>query len=333
MKTQSAFVAVITFIKCAQFPVVCYSFVLPQNIIPVLQPGATRRTLPISLTSRRQEDKEPDLLEYFDPLLSPHAYPKGISSGGARNEHTVTPSLLPKENVRDTNDDADDDLYDPMGWKQTFSSNKSNKKKSFKPFGIELPSTEDTGDMSSGTANGARPLVDTSTTFDPTLSPHAYAKGVPDVIVGDENTAYISDDHTANKILGVLLIDHGSRNEASNFRLHELAQLYQKSAKIPATSVIVKAAHMEIATPSIQDGIDILVQAGVDEIICHPYFLSPGRHVKEDIPRIVAAAIETLSVEIPVRTTEPLGSVTDIMIGVIHSLVQETSDLNKSYKN
>ena len=36
-----------------------------------------------------------------------------------------------------------------------------------------------------------------------------------------------------------------------------------------------------------------------DEIICHPYFLSPGRHVREDIPRIVNEAVSSLEIEIP----------------------------------
>jgi sirohydrochlorin ferrochelatase len=64
----------------------------------------------------------------------------------------------------------------------------------------------------------------------------------------------------------------------------------------------------------------------VDEIVCHPYFLSPGRHVVQDIPTIVAAAVDALDITVPVRTTAPLGSVTDVMMGAIHALVQETSE-------
>ena len=64
-----------------------------------------------------------------------------------------------------------------------------------------------------------------------------------------------------------------------------------------------------------------------DEIICHPYFLSPGRHVREDIPRIVNEAVSSLEIEIPVITTDPVGSNTQLMIGAIHSLVRENSDV------
>jgi sirohydrochlorin ferrochelatase len=84
---------------------------------------------------------------------------------------------------------------------------------------------------------------------------------------------------------------------------------------------------MEIATPTIQDGIASLLELGVDEIVCHPFFLSPGRHVQEDIPRIVKDAIDALKVSIPVKTSAHVGSQTEIMIGAIHSLVSETSEI------
>ena len=66
-----------------------------------------------------------------------------------------------------------------------------------------------------------------------------------------------------------------------------------------------------------------------DEIICHPYFLSPGRHVREDIPEIIEEAIASLQIEIPVITTDPLGSNTQLMLGAIHSLVRENSQVLK----
>ena len=63
-----------------------------------------------------------------------------------------------------------------------------------------------------------------------------------------------------------------------------------------------------------------------DEIVCHPYFLSPGRHVKEDIPKLVQEAIENLNIDnIRVVITDPLGSNTPLMIGAIHSIVQAAS--------
>ena len=66
-----------------------------------------------------------------------------------------------------------------------------------------------------------------------------------------------------------------------------------------------------------------------DEIVCHPFFLSAnGRHVSEDIPEIVNNAIESMKIDIPIITTEPVGSQTDVMIRAIHTSVRANSQLN-----
>ena len=85
---------------------------------------------------------------------------------------------------------------------------------------------------------------------------------------------------------------------------------------------------MEIATPSIPDGLQSLVDAGVDEIVCHPFFLSPdGRHVQEDIPEIIESAVESLHIQVPVIITAPVGSNIELMLQAVHSLVVQNSEL------
>jgi CbiX len=290
---------------------------------------------------------EPDLFDYFDPLLSPHAYPKGIVPKPSISEEPKVDELFDLNNSSEAESLVDNDDF---GWSSREFD--SSLKKSYvlkKPFGISLPLEED-NDYAGSIASSSRiasvetvgqPLVDPATVFDPTLSPHFYAHGrVPDVIVGDEVTKNVEHDtpNSASPLhrgtVGLLLIDHGSRSAESNERLQELARLYQQQyAAVPGdnssgrANVIVKAAHMEIATPSIADGLASLLEANVEEIICHPYFLSPGRHVVEDIPRIVAAAVDSLSITIPVRTTPPIGSRTNIMMEAIHSLVQDATEL------
>ena len=65
-----------------------------------------------------------------------------------------------------------------------------------------------------------------------------------------------------------------------------------------------------------------------DEIICHPYFLSPdGRHVSEDIPEIVNGAIESLNIEVPVVTTEPVGANMKFMVKVVQSICEKNSQV------
>lgn len=48
---------------------------------------------------------------------------------------------------------------------------------------------------------------------------------------------------------------------------------------------------MELSEPSIQQAYKLCVEQGATQIICLPYFLSMGRHVKEDIPRLLAEVL------------------------------------------
>jgi sirohydrochlorin ferrochelatase len=63
---------------------------------------------------------------------------------------------------------------------------------------------------------------------------------------------------------------------------------------------------MELEEPSIKTAFKKCVENGAMKIVCHPYFLSNGKHVQEDIPsllRIAAADYPDVSFTI----TEPLG--------------------------
>ena len=88
----------------------------------------------------------------------------------------------------------------------------------------------------------------------------------------------------------ILLIDHGSRREAANEMMNCMANLVQAMA---GPAVIARYAHMELAEPSIENGLRHCVEAGATEVVCFPYMLSPGKHSTGDIPRMVAAAAQS----------------------------------------
>ncbi|GAC1514090.1 MAG: hypothetical protein NVS1B4_00940 [Gemmatimonadaceae bacterium] len=85
----------------------------------------------------------------------------------------------------------------------------------------------------------------------------------------------------------ILLIDHGSKRDESNEMLACMARLVQTMV---GRGAIVRHAHMELAEPSIADGVDACVAAGAAEVIAFPYMLSPGKHSTADIPRLVGEA-------------------------------------------
>jgi hypothetical protein len=239
--------------------------------------------------SSNDENEEPDLFDYFDPLLSPHAYPDGISSAPKPQGDSQEEKAVP------------------------------TKKAPFSAFGISLP-LQSAADKEAAEKSQPEKVPITSTTtsdeespdlfeyFDPLLSPHAYPDGIkptgatttttttttrPLEVVDqateeeDGNDRYNplkfpkyvenvnrqasgskssftfeseSESKPPQKI-GILLMDHGSRNAASNERLQRLAELYQLT--LDDDTIVVTAAHMEITSPTIQDGLETLLQHGV----------------------------------------------------------------------
>lgn len=83
-----------------------------------------------------------------------------------------------------------------------------------------------------------------------------------------------------------MLVDHGSREAEANALLEGLAARLRE--RLPGRTV--QAAHMEISAPTIAEAVDACVAAGAREIVVVPFFLSPGRHVREDVPRLAAEA-------------------------------------------
>jgi sirohydrochlorin ferrochelatase len=86
--------------------------------------------------------------------------------------------------------------------------------------------------------------------------------------------------------LGVILVDHGSRRAESNDLLLEIVEQFATASALP----IVEPAHMELAEPSIATAFARCAERGARTIVVFPYFLLPGRHWHEDIPRLTAAA-------------------------------------------
>jgi uroporphyrin-III C-methyltransferase len=102
---------------------------------------------------------------------------------------------------------------------------------------------------------------------------------------------------------GVLVVGHGSRRSEANEDVREAARRIAERGGFP----LVEAAFLEIEHPNIGAGFARLVQRGARDITVHPYFLSPGRHTRGDIPVEVEEAAK-LHIGISYRITEPLSA-------------------------
>ena len=86
----------------------------------------------------------------------------------------------------------------------------------------------------------------------------------------------------------LLLIAHGSRRDASN---REVIELADKLAALAGNDFdLVKACFLELADPGIDMAVAECADLGVQHITVVPYFLSAGRHVAEDVPQELTEA-------------------------------------------
>ncbi|MBT8451170.1 MAG: hypothetical protein KJO40_04295 [Deltaproteobacteria bacterium] len=131
-----------------------------------------------------------------------------------------------------------------------------------------------------------------------------------------------ANEQATGERTAVLLIDHGSRRAAANTLLGEVAALVKE--RLGATS-IVEPAHMELAEPTIAEGFASCVAQGATEVVVHPFMLAPGRHVTEDLPRLVAeAAARHRGVRFSMAA--PLGSHAGVIDAVIERCQSALAD-------
>ncbi|XP_008783194.2 sirohydrochlorin ferrochelatase, chloroplastic [Phoenix dactylifera] len=114
----------------------------------------------------------------------------------------------------------------------------------------------------------------------------------------------------------VIIVDHGSRRQESNFMLNEFVAMF----KARTGYRIVEPAHMELAAPSIRDAFKTCVLQGANRVMVSPFFLSPGRHWQQDIPALAAEASREHS-GISYIITAPLG-LHELMVDVMNDRIK-----------
>ena len=101
---------------------------------------------------------------------------------------------------------------------------------------------------------------------------------------------------------GLLIVDHGSRNAEANARLVAFARRVAEARP----DWLVEHAHMELALPDFETGVDALVTRGARVILVHLHFLGTGFHVRETLPQL-ADAMRARHPGIEIELTTPLG--------------------------
>ncbi len=122
----------------------------------------------------------------------------------------------------------------------------------------------------------------------------------------------------------LLLIAHGSRRGASN---DEIRQLTERLRALGGDQYHqIECAFLELAEPSIPDGIEVLIHNGAEQVQVLPYFLAAGRHIVEDIPAQVDIKRREYP-QIPIHIAPYLGTSDDIpalLLSLVQSVEEQT---------
>lgn len=125
--------------------------------------------------------------------------------------------------------------------------------------------------------------------------------------------------------IGIIIVDHGSRQRESNEQLERLARLFVErfGGKYP----IVEPAHMDLAEPSVATAYARCAQRGAREIVVCPYFLSPGKHSTRDLPELAGKAAQKFP-GTSWRVAPTLG-IDELMLDLMEKRVREATDAGK----
>lgn len=120
--------------------------------------------------------------------------------------------------------------------------------------------------------------------------------------------------------VGLLVVGHGSSRREANELLLAVTDAVRARAGVHA----VRPAFLEMAEPTIGQGLDALVADGARHVVVHPYFLYPGNHTTQDIPSHLAAA-ETRHPGVAWTLTPPLGldeRIVDLVLDRVRSALE-----------
>jgi len=78
---------------------------------------------------------------------------------------------------------------------------------------------------------------------------------------------------------GYVVFAHGSRLEAANNAVRRVAEELADAGGYDA----VEAAFLDLDHPTLAEAVELLVSRGARRVAVIPYFLTPGRHLTQDM--------------------------------------------------
>jgi sirohydrochlorin ferrochelatase len=91
---------------------------------------------------------------------------------------------------------------------------------------------------------------------------------------------------TPARKVGVAIFAHGSVIESANESVRAVAAQFASSAGLD----LVEPCFLELGRPDLAEAVRRLVERGASRVVVVPYFLTLGKHMQRDLPRIVESA-------------------------------------------
>lgn len=129
---------------------------------------------------------------------------------------------------------------------------------------------------------------------------------------------------TGGGSIGLIVFAHGSRVSAANDAVRAVAREASRRAGLP----VHETAFLELATPTLGEAVTDLASRGVRRILVTPYFLTMGRHLTEDLPRLLAEA-RSRHPDLSIEASPPLDGhpgLAGILAARARALLGATSD-------
>ena len=113
----------------------------------------------------------------------------------------------------------------------------------------------------------------------------------------------------------VIILGHGSRRQGAGDPLRRLAAAVRQRGGY----ALVEHAFIQYASPTFSEAVDRVVAAGAERVVVVPFFIQPGNHVTEDIPRMVREA-QGVHPSLSIRVSDHVGA-HPLMAQIVEELV------------
>ena len=109
----------------------------------------------------------------------------------------------------------------------------------------------------------------------------------------------------------LVLFAHGSRDP----KWAEPFKAIQALIRAQAPDMPVELAFLELMQPGIQECLGVLAKQGVKRVSVVPIFLAAGRHLREDLPALIAP-IPNQFPDLVINVTAPIGDIPEFQAAI-----------------